>query len=206
MALTRKFLSALGIDGEKIDEIIQAHSDTVEALKSERDQMKSERDAAQTDAKKLEKVQKELNDLKAQDETELQAKYNKLKDEYDNYKTAQEQAAMSRQKEEVYTQLLKDAGVTEKRIKSILKVTDLKDFQLDKDGKAKDADELTKSIQKEWSDFIVNAQQNGANTPNPPTRGNASTMTKKEIMSIKDGTKRRQAIAENAELFGLKRE
>ena len=37
MALSRKFLAALDIPAEKIDEIIKAHSDTVEALKEERD-------------------------------------------------------------------------------------------------------------------------------------------------------------------------
>ena len=41
MALTRKFLSALGIEADKIDEIINAHSETVDALKEERDNFKS---------------------------------------------------------------------------------------------------------------------------------------------------------------------
>ena len=36
MALTRKFLSALGIEEAKIDEIISAHADTVNALKEQR--------------------------------------------------------------------------------------------------------------------------------------------------------------------------
>ena len=35
MALTRKFLKALGIDEDKIDEIISAHGETVTALKDE---------------------------------------------------------------------------------------------------------------------------------------------------------------------------
>ena len=35
MALTRKFLQAMSIDEEKIDEIISAHSETVTALKEQ---------------------------------------------------------------------------------------------------------------------------------------------------------------------------
>ena len=35
MALTRKCLSALGIEAEKIDEIISAHTETVDGLKDE---------------------------------------------------------------------------------------------------------------------------------------------------------------------------
>ena len=57
MALTRKFLSALGIEADKVDEIISAHTETVEALKNERDTFKA-------DAEKLTGVQKELDDLK----------------------------------------------------------------------------------------------------------------------------------------------
>ena len=57
MALSRKFLSALGIEADKIDEIISAHTETVDALKEERDKYKA-------DADKLPGVQKELDDLK----------------------------------------------------------------------------------------------------------------------------------------------
>ena len=57
MALTRKFLSALGIEADKVDEIINAHAETVNALKEERDNYKA-------DAEKLPAVQKELDELK----------------------------------------------------------------------------------------------------------------------------------------------
>lgn len=41
--LTRKFLKALGVeDDAKIDEIITAHMDTVDAIKTERDGLKAE--------------------------------------------------------------------------------------------------------------------------------------------------------------------
>ena len=57
MALTRKFLAALGIEADKVDEIITAHTETVDALKHERDTFKA-------DAEKLPTVQQELDDLK----------------------------------------------------------------------------------------------------------------------------------------------
>ena len=37
MSLTRKFLSAMGIEEDKIEQIIDAHTDTVNALKEARD-------------------------------------------------------------------------------------------------------------------------------------------------------------------------
>ena len=49
MALTRKMLKAMGIEDEKIDQIIEAHSETVDALKEQRDQYKA-------DAEKLPEV------------------------------------------------------------------------------------------------------------------------------------------------------
>jgi hypothetical protein len=54
MALTRKFLKAMGIEEEKIEQIIDAHTETVNALKEERDNFKA-------DAEKLPNVQKQLN-------------------------------------------------------------------------------------------------------------------------------------------------
>ena len=42
MALTRKLLRSLGIDDEKIETIIDAHGETVEALKKELADYKAE--------------------------------------------------------------------------------------------------------------------------------------------------------------------
>ena len=54
MALTRKYLTALGIESEKIDEIISAHTETVDGLKEQLRQFEA-------DAKKLPEVQAELD-------------------------------------------------------------------------------------------------------------------------------------------------
>ena len=37
MALTRKMLKAMGIEEDKIEQIIEAHSETVDSLKADRD-------------------------------------------------------------------------------------------------------------------------------------------------------------------------
>ena len=54
MALTRKALSTMGIEDDKIDQIISMHTETVNALKEERDKYKD-------GAEKLETVKKELD-------------------------------------------------------------------------------------------------------------------------------------------------
>lgn len=175
MALTRKFLSALGIESDKIDEIIEAHADTVDGLKEERDKIKAEAEKYKADAEKLPQVQKELEEFKDEGgnnpfETRynaLKEDYDKLKAEFDGFKSETEAKATHQAKESAYRNLLKEAGVSEKRIDSVLKVSDLDSIELDKEGKIKDADNVKKSVKEEWADFIQKEHQEGATTPTP---------------------------------------
>lgn len=199
MALTRKFLSALGIDEDKAGEIIDAHIETVNALKQERDTYKA-------DAEKLSTVQKELDDLKAttaNNENPFEKQFNDLKLEYENYKQEQEAKESTSKKRDAYRTLLKEAGVSEKRIDSVLKVTDLNSIEFGSDGKIKDAKKLSDTIKTEWADFIVTEEKRGAQTSTPLSNNGGKTLTKADIMAIRDGTERRKAIAENPGLFGL---
>lgn len=200
MALTRKFLTALGIDDDKIDEIITAHSETVNALKEQRDTYKAE-------AEKLPNVVKELNDLKKQHENDgenpFEERYNSLKKEFEDYKKEVKASETKRAKSAAYEALLKEVGISEKRIKSILKVTNLDEIELEEDGKIKDEDTKKDAIKTEWADFIVKNSQQGANTVNPPANNGGSVKTKDEIMKIKDTSERQ---AEWAKLIKSERE
>ena len=197
MALTRKFLSALGIDAEKVDEIIAAHTDVTDSLKAERDSYKS-------DAEKLAEVQKELDTLKAAGEKDpFKVKYEAIKEEYENYKKDQDAKELAANKSVAYRALLKEAGVSDKRIDAVLKVSDIDSVELDKEGKIKDASKLIETIKSEWSDFIQTESSKGVDTPNPPSNTGNTYKTKEEIYSIKDTAQRQQAILENHELFGI---
>ena len=201
MALTRKFLTALGIDEAKVDEIITAHTEVTDALKAERDKFK-------TDAGKYAAAQAELDSIKAQaakdsGKNPYQVKYEALKEEFDTYKKDTETKATKAKKETAYRKLLKDAGVTEKRLDAVLRVSDFDGIEFDSDGKIKDADKLTESIKKEWADFIPQTSQQGAPAQNPPSTTTGKTMTKDEILKITDTAARQKAIAENHELFGI---
>ena len=165
MSLTRKMLKAMGIEDEKIDQIIEEHAETVNALKQQRDQYK-------VDAEKLPGVQKELDDLKEAAEKDgenpYKAKYEELQQQFDDYKadvTAKETKA---KKTAAYRKLLKDAKVSEKRLDSILKLSPVDDIELDDNGEIKDAADVKKKIEEEWSDFIVTEETHGADSNNPP--------------------------------------
>ena len=199
MAFTRKMLKAMNIEDEKIDQIIDAHSETVDALKADRDTYKE-------DAAKLAAVQKELNELKAKGDDGYKAKYEAEKAAHDALKADIAAKETKKAKTDAYRELLKGANIDEKRIATILRAEapTIDKIELDADGKIKNAEQYTQSIKSDWADFIVTQSAKGTNTATPPANGGAaSTKTKEDIMKIKDAGERQKAIAENPTLFGI---
>lgn len=199
MAFTRKMLKAMGIEDEKIDQIIDAHSETVDALKADRDAYKE-------DAEKLAAVQKELDALKAKGDDGYKAKYEAEKAAHDALKADIAAKETKKAKTDAYRELLKGANIDEKRIATILRAEapTIDKIELDADGKIKNAEQYTESIKSDWADFIVTQSAKGTNTATPPANGGAATTkTKEDILKIKDAGERQKAIAENPTLFGI---
>lgn len=193
--LTRKFLTALGIEDENVqDQIISAHTEATDALKEQRDGYKA-------DAEKLPEVQKELDTLKEQSGDKIKAQYDKLKKDFDDYKEEQQKKEITAKKKSAYKGLLKDAGISASRIDAVLKVSDVDGIEFDEDGKIKDSDKLVENIKKEWADFIVKSTEKGAQVGNPPANG-GKALSREEILKIKDTSERQKAIAENLSAFG----
>ena len=199
MGFSRKMLKAMNIEEEKIEQIIDAHSETVDALKAERDGFKE-------DAGKLAAVQKELDELKAKGDDGYKAKYEAEKAAHDALKADIAAKETKKAKTDAYRELLKGANIDEKRIATILRAEapTIDKIELDADGKIKNAEQYTESIKSDWADFIVTQSAKGTNTATPPANGGAaSTKTKEDILKIKDAGERQKAIAENPTLFGI---
>ena len=199
MGFSRKMLKAMGIEEEKIEQIIDAHSETVDALKADRDAYKE-------DAAKLAAVQKELDALKAKGDDGYKAKYEAEKAAHDALKADIAAKETKKAKTDAYRELLKGANIDEKRIATILRAEapTIDKIELDADGKIKNAEQYTESIKSDWADFIVTQSAKGTNTATPPANGGAaSTKTKEDILKIKDAGERQKAIAENPTLFGI---
>ena len=199
MAFTRKMLKAMGIEEDKIEQIIDAHSETVDALKADRDAYKE-------DAAKLAAVQKELDELKAKGDDGYKAKYEAEKAAHDALKADIAAKETKNAKTDAYRELLKGANIDEKRIATILRAEapTIDKIELDTDGKIKNAEQYTENIKSDWADFIVTQSAKGTNTATPPANGGAaSTKTKEDILKIKDAGERQRAIAENSTLFGI---
>lgn len=210
MALTnanvKEILSKAGVDSEHmkdaVNEIIEGHTTSIEALREERDIYKAQAQKAEELQKQLEKAQKDLKDATSDEaENKYKTKYEMLKEEYKEYKKGIEEKATKDSKSKAYKELLKEAGISDKRIESVLKVSDIDSIEFDDDGNIKNKDELLNGIKEEWSDFIQTAGVQGANTDNPPANTGGQTMTKEDIMKIKDTSERQKAIKENIELF-----
>lgn len=198
MAFTRKFLAALGIEPDKVDEIMQAHVEVTDALKEERDKYK-------IDAEKLPAVEDELNAFKekAAGEDPYKEKFEKLQGEFDTYKADVETKALTAQKEKAFRQALLDIGIPEKRIDSVMKVSDLAKIELDKEGSIKEGDKLKEGLKTEWADFIATTRTEGADTATPPANTGKATMTREQIRAISDPVARQKAMLENPSLFGM---
>ena len=197
MSLTRKMLKAMGIEEEKIDQIIEAHSETVDSLKADRDTYKE-------DAEKLKTVQKELDDLKAKGDDGWKEKHDKLKGDFDTYKKDVEEKETHSKKEAAYRNILKDANLSEKGIEKAIKYAEWDKIELEADGKLKGASDHIKAVKEEWAEYVTTTTTTGAKTSNPPANNGTGTgKTKEEIMAIKDGSVRRAEMAKNPHLFGL---
>lgn len=170
MALTRRFLSTLGIESDKLEEIITAHTETVEGLKKERDKYKAQVDELEDVKAQLDESNKELEKLKdsATKDGSYKEKYDNLDKEFKEYKQSIEDAKAKTAKTDAYKALLKEIGIADKRIDQITKLADLDKIKFDKDGKIEGADDLKKNLSEEWSEFVQVKGTRGASTATPP--------------------------------------
>lgn len=149
------------------------------------------------------KGEKQNAEDKATSAEKWKTKYDALKDDFDAYKkdiTAKETKAT---RDSAYKELLKQAGISEKRLDAVLRVSDVENLEMGDDGKFKDSDKILENIKNEWADFITTKETHGADTATPPSNNGGGKMTKADIMKIKDTSERQKAIAENRELFGI---
>lgn len=192
MALTRKALKAMGIEEEKIDQIIEAHTEVTDALKAERDQYKENSD-------KLADVQKELDTLKAQGDGGYKAKYEAEKTAHDALKQKIADDEANKAKEAAVKAYYESKNITDKNLKIAMRGTDLSKIEM-ADGKIKDTKVLDELISGDYASLVSTIKTEGAKTNNPPANGGKYT-SKDEIFKIKDSAERQKAIAENITLF-----
>lgn len=170
MALTRKMLKAMGIEDEKIDQIIEEHTESTDALKQQRDDWKAKAEA------------KPATDPKPKDPEPVdgyKAKYDAEKKAFEDYKANIAAEKAEADKRAKYRELIKEAGVDEKRIDAVLKISDLSGVTV-KDGAIENAKKLVEGIKADFKEFIPVVTTEGASVAKPPT-GDGGTAAPKNL-------------------------
>ena len=170
MALTRKMLKAMGIEDEKIDQIIEEHTESTDALKQQRDEWKAKAGA------------KPATDPKPKDPEPgdgYKAKYDAEKKAFEDYKAGIEAEKAEAEKRAKYRELIEKAGVDAKRIDAVLKISDLSGVTV-KDGVIENADKLVEGIKADFKEFIPVITTKGADVAKPPA-GDGGTAAPKNL-------------------------
>lgn len=194
MALTRKLLKGMGLTDEQIDSVIDAHTETVDGLKTQLNQYKA-------DAEKLADVQKQLDEG-----GDWKAKHDTLKKAFDDFKAEVAGKETLAAKQSAFRALLTAEKVPEKYHDRIVKMTDFSGMELDGD-KIKDEATARKGIKTDWGEFIGTSETHGAAVENPPNNQNTK-MTREEIYKrdehghyVMSTAERQKALAENPDLL-----
>lgn len=194
-------LKALGIEEEKIDQIIEEHSESVNALKQKAGD-------AEEVAEQLKAITQERDELKAKLKESGAAvkELEKLKSEFENYKsevTGKEEAAA---KESAVKEYFKSKNIVGGNLEIAMRgcKDEIASIALE-EGKIADTKSLDALISGTYSSLVSKTTKQGADTANPPS-GNGtkvSTISKADILGMKDPVARHKAIAENPSLFGI---
>ena len=158
MALTRKLLKGMGLSDEQIDSVIDAHTETVDALKAQITTL-------ETNADKLVDVQKELDAYK--NGKDWKAEFDKEHQAFEDYKAEVAGKEQLAAKQAAFRRLLSDEHIPDKFHDRILKMTDFNGAELDGD-RFKDEATWRQSITNEWSDFKATKETQGDKPENPP--------------------------------------
>lgn len=210
MALTRKFLAALGLDADKIDEVITAHTESTEALKTQIAESKANSDKFTNVQAELDKVKKDLESanktIAAAEKDDYKGKYESATQELEKLKadTAAKETATAKQT--ALKGKLKEAGYSDRAMSLIIRNGFADSVEIDENGQAKNLDDVIKSIQSDndFSGFTPEIKETKHTPANPPANaGGGKAITKEEIMAITNTAERQQKIAENPELFGI---
>lgn len=169
MAFTRKYLASLGLENDKIDAIIEAHTEVTDALKADITKYKTEADKIPD----LEKQVEEAKQHKA-DADKFKADYEAEKAAHDKLKSDNAAQAETAKKTAALKKLLKDSGYHEKGLDKIVKYTDLNSLELDENGNFKDAEKIMAGIESEWGEYKGKTEKFEHVPDNPPNNGGGS--------------------------------
>lgn len=202
MAITVKYLEDLGVEKEVAEKIFAERSKEIEADKAKREKLETE---LKEKKESLDNLSKEFEDLKSSNASaeEYKTKYEALvADNEAKAKQAEADRILAEKTENINKRF--EAVVGEKKFShNAIKADYLKKFgeaiELEENKSLSDEQVFHNLIKDDATAFTgVTAVKLAGGTP----QGNGTKYTSKaDIMAIKDRTERRNAIAQNLDLF-----
>lgn len=176
MAITHKFLKALGISEDAAEEIISAHRETVDSIKAERDELLTKANAVDTLTAERDKLKHDLEDAQAHS-----GDAGKVQAEFDAYKAQIETEKSNGSKLKLIRAALEKAGANPAAIDLMVNTVALDKVELNGDT-LKDADSVVNPIKESHAALFGTPIQKGTPQVTPMSGGkNAAT-----VMSLKD--------------------
>jgi hypothetical protein len=155
-------LKAMGIEDEKIDQIIEAHTETVDAIKEQRE-------AYRADAEKLPGVQRELDALKNNSGNDYKAKYEKEKKDFQDYKNGIAEKESAAAKEKAARAYFESKGIPADSMGLVIRGAKAEISGLELDGeKIKDSTALDTLLSGDYKGLIGKTTTKGTDTKTPP--------------------------------------
>lgn len=197
MAITRKLLRSLNLTDEVAESIIEAHAETVDALKTRIAELEQQASGYTDLVAERDQLQQRVTDLEGRSTDADQ-----VRAEFDAYKAEVEAARTRDSKRTALDALLRDkVGIQRPQARElILRATNLDDIALDEAGNIADADAVVQAHKEQYSDFVTSTRQVGTSTMTPPP-SSGGAMTKAEIAAMTDRQARYEAIARNLDQF-----
>ena len=164
MALTRKLLKSFGLGDEIIDSIIEAHTESTDALKQQRDDALAK--AAQVD-----ELTAQLNEANQKLTTTDDAA--QIRQEFDAYKAAVEGEKTYAKKQTALRELLKErVGIKrDGALKLIMAAENMDDYELDGE-QLKNAADIEAAMKQKHAEWVGETITEGIPPVKPPVGGN----------------------------------
>nr|DAW68115.1 MAG TPA: minor structural protein [Caudoviricetes sp.] len=202
MALKRSDIRKIVKDADMTDE--EKLTAVMDLLHSEVDDLKEEQDDLKVQLKKAQDDLKDAQKNGGGDDSEWKKKYESERDAFKKFKDDQTAKDSRTAKEAAYKKLLEESNVSAKVIDNVLKVTNFEEIELDDKGQIKDAADVKKKIESDWSGFIESTQTKGADVKNPPVNdgGTGSYTSREEARKgVKSTAEMMKRIRENPQLY-----
>lgn len=160
--VTRKFLVALGIEAEKVDQVVEAHSADMNEIKEERDTALEAAKGIPDVTKQRDALQKELDDLKAKAPDAA-----KVQKDFDDYKLQVETEKATAKAGAALRKALLDKGANEAAVDLMVSAHDMKTVEMDGDN-LKDVDATVKPFMDKHAGLFGTESSEGVPGGKPP--------------------------------------